>query len=274
MRSAFSAFINDISQFPLLTAEEEKALAIAYQQDGDLDARELLINSNLRLVVSVSKKYNNSHMEAMDLISEGTLGLIQAVDRFDPSLGYRFSTCATPWIKQAITKAIIDKGRNIRTPAHIYQALNKYRNAITELTNEHNPNPTPEQIAEYMGITVDKVVDLESWRYDTVSLSTPIGDEEEDTLEEMQADTGETPQGYVERLAFKEETQKMIATLKPRTQKIIKMRFGLGNENDPEEFQEEHTLEEIGDYLGITRERVRQVLKDALAELKIGYLKK
>lgn len=270
MRSAYRMFLSEIGQYPLLSGAEEIELARRYQ-DGDMDARETLINSNLRLVVKIAQNYNNNHMEMMDLISEGTLGLMQAVDKFNPELGYRFSTCATPWIKQAITKAIIDKGRSIRTPAHIYQQLNKYRQTIAELTTENNPNPTPEQIAKAMEISVERVGELENWRYDTVSLSTPIGDDAEETLEDMQADGGETPEQYMERIRSAEEIQKMISSLKPRTQTIIKMRYGLGMPGDPEEFFDEHTLEEIGDHIGLTRERVRQILKDALAEIKINF---
>lgn len=272
--NTFRMFLTEVGQYPLLSAAEEKELAYRYRDNHDEDAREYLINCNMRLVINIAKNYNNNHMELMDLIAEGSLGLMQAVEKFNPDLGYRFSTCATPWIKQAITKAIIDKGRNIRTPAHIYQQLNKYRQAIAELTTEDNPKPTAEEIAEYMGITPEKVADLENWRYDTVSLSTPIGEEEEDTLEDMQADGGETPQQYTERLKFEGFVQDRIKELKPRTQTIVKMRFGLGAAGDPEEFFEEHTLEEIGDYIGISRERVRQVLKDALAELKIDWKKK
>lgn len=271
MKSAFRMFLNEVSEYELLSADEEKELARKYK-DGDIDARERLINSNLRLVVSVAKNYNNSHMEIMDLISEGVMGLMQAVDKFNPDLGYRFSTCATPWIKQAITKAIIDKGRSIRTPAHIYQALNKYRQAIAALVTEDNPNPTVEQIAKYMGVSEERVGELENWRYDTVSLSTPIGEDEEETLEDMQADeSGETPEAYTERMARLEHIYSLIDTLKPRTQSIVKMRFGLGKDTDPEEYRYEHTLEEIGDILNLTRERVRQILKDALAEIKMGW---
>ena len=271
MKSAFRMFLNEVSEYALLSADEEKELARKYKE-GDLDAREQLINSNLRLVISVAKNYNNSHMEIMDLISEGVMGLMQAVDKFNPDLGYRFSTCATPWIKQAITKAIIDKGRSIRTPAHIYQALNKYRQAIAALVTEDNPNPTVEQIAKYMGISEERVGELENWRYDTVSLSTPIGEDEEETLEDMQADeSAETPQTYTERMARLEHIHSLIDTLKPRTQTIVKMRFGLGKDTDPEDYRYEHTLEEIGDILNLTRERVRQILKDALAEIKMGW---
>jgi RNA polymerase primary sigma factor len=265
-------YLQEMGNFPLLTADEEKDLARRYKNDGDMEAREWLINCNLKLVVSIAKKYHNSHLELMDLISYGNMGLMQAVDKFDPELGYRFTTCATPWIKQAITKAIIDSGKSIRVPAHIYQLLAKYRKAVEELTKDGKGQPTQEQIAMYMGVSNDKIRELEEWRHDTVSLSTPLGDDSEDTLEDLQADNySETPMKYVERKAKEEMIQALIATLKPRTQTIIKMRFGLGNDNDPEEFKKEHTLEEIGAYLGITRERVRQIEKQTLAELKLKW---
>jgi RNA polymerase primary sigma factor len=265
-------YLQEMGNFPLLTADEEKDLARRYKNDGDMEARDWLINCNLKLVVSIAKKYHNSHLELMDLISYGNMGLMQAVDKFDPELGYRFTTCATPWIKQAITKAIIDSGKSIRVPAHIYQLLAKYRKAVEELTKDGKGQPTQEQIAMYMGVSNDKIRELEEWRHDTVSLSTPLGDDSEDTLEDLQADNySETPMKYVERKAKEEMIQALIATLKPRTQTIIKMRFGLGNDNDPEEFKKEHTLEEIGAYLGITRERVRQIEKQTLAELKLKW---
>lgn len=265
-------YLQEMGNFPLLTADEEKDLARKYKNEGDLEARDWLINCNLKLVVSIAKKYHNSHLELMDLIAYGNMGLMQAVEKFDPELGYRFTTCATPWIKQAITKAIIDSGKSIRIPAHIYQLLSKYRKAIEELTKNGKGQPTPEQIAIYMGVSTEKIRELEEWRHDTVSLSTPLGDDSEDTLEDLQADhCSETPMKYVERKAKEEMIQALIATLKPRTQIIIKMRFGLGNDNDPEEFKKEHTLEEIGAYLGITRERVRQIEKQTLAELKLKW---
>ena len=263
-------YMNEMGEYPLLTAEEEIMFAKAYKENGDLEARDMLICSNLRLVINIAKKYHNSHMDLADLISEGNLGLLTAVEKYNPDLGYRFSTCATPWIKQAITKSIIDKGKSIRIPAHIYQLLSKYRQAVEELSID-GVEPSDEVVAAHMGITVDKVKDLQIWRQDTVSLSTPIGDDGEDTLEELQPDLGENPMEYTMRKAREEKIQELIAGLKPRTQIIIKMRFGLGKENDPEEFRKEHTLEEIGDYLGLTRERVRQICNQTLGELKIKW---
>lgn len=268
MANTFRSYLKEIGKYPLLTKEQELELAYAYR-NGDMSARERLINSNLRLVVSIAKNYQNNHLSIMDLVGEGNIGLITAVEKFNPDLGYRFSTCATPWIKQAISKAITDKGRNIRIPAHIYQLLAKYRRVVAELDVDGN-HPTDEQIARKLNVEVDRVVELKGWLHDTVSLETPLGNEAEETVGDMVADTHmEGPMEYTEKDLLRRKIMKVIAQLKPRTQQIIKLRFGLAEAGDAEIYRHEHTLEEIGVIVGITRERVRQIEKQALAEMKL-----
>ena len=268
MANTFRSYLIEIGQYPLLTREQELELAYAFR-GGDMAAREKLINSNLRLVVSIAKNYQNQHLSIMDLVGEGNVGLITAVEKFNPDLGYRFSTCATPWIKQAISKAITDKGRNIRIPAHIYQLLSKYRRAVADLEKDGD-KASDEQIARKLNVEVDKIKELKKWLSDTVSLATPLGHDSEETLADMVADNHmDTPYQYTEKQMTHKKIMKVIGKLKPRTQQIIKLRYGLADSNDPEIYRHEHTLEEIGVIVGITRERVRQIEKQALAEMKL-----
>lgn len=270
MNNTFRKYLIEIGQYPLLTAKEETELAIAYR-NGDGKAREKLINSNLRLVVNIAKNYKNSHLSIADLVSEGNLGLITAVDKYNPDLGYRFSTCATPWIKQAISKAIADKGRNIRIPAHIYQLLSKYRHALAELEADGH-KPTDEEIARKLNVETDKVKELKGWLYDTISLETPLGADSEETVGDMIADSHtETPYEYTEKQMIHNKILKVLDQFKPRTQSIIKLRYGIAADGDPDMYNYEHTLEEIGEILGITRERVRQIEKQTLAEMKLMW---
>ena len=270
MDNTFRKYLIEIGQYPLLTAKEETELAIAYR-NGDGKAREKLINSNLRLVVNIAKNYKNSHLSIADLVSEGNLGLITAVEKYNPDLGYRFSTCATPWIKQAISKAIADKGRNIRIPAHIYQLLSKYRQAMVKLEADGH-HPSDEEIARKLNVETDKVKQLKGWLHDTIALETPLGADSEETIGDMIADSHtETPYEYTEKQMIHNKILKVLDQFKPRTQSIIKLRYGIAADGDPDMYNYEHTLEEIGEILGITRERVRQIEKQTLAEMKLMW---
>ena len=268
MNNTFRQYLIEIGQYPLLTASEELALARRYREHGDKAAREKLIKSNLRLVVSIAKNYQNQHFSILDLVGEGNLGLITAVEKYNPDLGYRFSTCATPWIKQAISKAITDKGRNIRIPAHIYQLISKFRRVLGELETA-GIKPTDADVARKLNVEVEKVVELRKYFYDTISMETPLGSDSEDTIGELMADNHtETPVEYTEKQLLHEKLLKLIKKFKPRTQQVIKLRYGIHEEGDPEEYRNEHTLEDIGEILGITRERVRQIEKQTLVEMK------
>lgn len=270
MNNAFRNYLIEIGQYPLLTAEEEIKLAYEYR-DGNLEARQKLINSNLRLVVNIAKNYRNEHLSIADLVSEGNIGLIAAVDKYNPDLGYRFSTCATPWIKQAISKAITDKGRNIRIPAHIYQLLSKYRKVTADLESDGH-TPTDEEVARKLNVETEKIKEIKGWLYDTVSMETPLGADSEETIGDMVADRHiETPYEQAEKSFLHEKILKVIGNFKPRTQEIIKLRYGIAADGDPEMYTYEHTLEEIGEILGITRERVRQIEKQTLAEMKLMW---
>ena len=272
--NSFKDYLIAIGQYPLLNQEQELELGRRIKEEGDEDAREQLINSNLRLVVYIAKQYKNNYVGIEDLVAEGNLGLIAAVDKYDYTYGYRFSTCATPWIKQAILKALTDKGRPVRLPAHIYQQITQIKKFIETFVANNSREPTRAEIAKALGIDEEKVDSLFKWKQDTISMDTPLGDEEKNTIADTIADPNDIlPTKYVERQLMSEFIQKMIAKLPARTQIIMKMRYGLGNDKDPEDWKNEHTLEEIGAYLGITRERVRQIEKETIQNLKLEYNK-
>ena len=272
--NSFKDYLIAIGQYPLLNQEQELELGRRIKEEGDEDAREQLINSNLRLVVYIAKQYKNNYVGIEDLVAEGNLGLIAAVDKYDYTYGYRFSTCATPWIKQAILKALTDKGRPIRLPAHIYQQITQIKKFIEIFVANNGREPTRVEIAKALGIDEEKIDSLFKWKQDTISMDMPLGDEEKNTIADTIADPNDIlPTKYVERQLMSEFIQKMIAKLPARTQIIMKMRYGLGNDKDPEDWKNEHTLEEIGAYLGITRERVRQIEKETIQNLKLEYNK-
>lgn len=270
----FKDYLIAIGQYPLLNQEQELELGRRIKDEGDEEAREQLINSNLRLVVYIAKQYKNAYIGIEDLVAEGNLGLIAAVDKYDYTYGYRFSTCATPWIKQAILKALTDKGRPVRLPAHIYQQITQMKKFTDTFLVNNGREPTRAEIAKGLGIDEEKVDSLFKWKQDTISMDMPIGDEEKNTVADTIADTNDiSPAEYAEKQLMNEFIQKMIAKLPARTQTIMKMRYGLGNDKDPEDWKNGHTLEEIGTYLGITRERVRQIEKETIQNLKLEYNK-
>lgn len=271
--NAFKDHLIEMTKFPLLNAEQELELGRRIKDEGDMEAREQLINSNLRLVVHVAKAYKNAYFGIDDLVAAGEIGLINAADKYDYTLGFRFSTLACYWIKQAIVKELTDQGRTIRLPSHIYKKLKQMREFCEEYASQHGEEPETEQIAAAMGIDKEEAWCLIQWKMDTMSMDTPLNDEEKNTVGDLVADDSESPEEYADRMLLKDKVQEILATLSERTQTIMKMRYGLGGDDDPEDWQNEHTLEEIGLFLGITRERVRQIEKETEQYLKIYWEK-
>ncbi len=254
-------YLKEIGKVPLLSAEEEVELAKRMEQ-GDEWAKQKLCEANLRLVVSIAKKYVGRGMLFLDLIQEGNLGLIKAVDKFDYTKGYKFSTYATWWIRQAITRSIADQARTIRIPVHMVETINKLIRVSRQLLQENGREPTPDEIAEEMGITVEKVREILKIAQEPVSLETPIGEEEDSHLGDFIPD--EDAPAPAEAAAFsmlKEQLVEVLNTLTEREQKVLKLRFGL-------EDGRARTLEEVGKEFDVTRERIRQIEAKALRKLR------
>lgn len=254
-------YLKEIGKVSLLTAEEERALAIRMEA-GDDEAKKKLCESNLRLVVSIAKRYLNRGLSFLDLIQEGNLGLIKAVDKFDYTKGYKFSTYATWWIRQAITRSIADQARTIRIPVHMVETINKLIRVSRNLLQEYGREPTSEEIAKEMGISVEKVRDIKKISQDPVSLETPIGEEEDSHLGDFIPD--EDVPAPVDAAAYsmlKEQLMEVLDTLSDREKKVLMLRFGL-------EDGRPRTLEEVGKEFNVTRERIRQIEAKALRKLR------
>jgi len=255
-------YLREIGKIPLLTPEEE--LKLAYEvKDGNKRAKDKMAEANMRLVVSIAKRYVGRGLDLLDLIQEGNTGLLRAVEKFDPDKGFKFSTYATWWIRQAITRAIADQARTIRIPVHMVETINKLLRTQRRLTQELNREPTNEEIAKAMEIDVDKVEHIMKIKQDISSLDASVRDDEEDSVlgDFIEDEDTVSPEESATTQLLKEHVKDMLGALSEREQKILKLRFGL-------EDGRSHTLEEVGQEFNVTRERIRQIEAKALAKLR------
>ena len=251
-------YLKEIGRVPLLSSEEEIDLAIRIA-NGDVQAKQRLSEANLRLVVSIAKRYLGRGMQFLDLIQEGNLGLIKAVDKFDYTKGFKFSTYATWWIRQAITRAIADQARTIRIPVHMVETINKVKKVQSQLLHQNGHEPTPDEIADELDLPVDKVREIMRVAQEPVSLETPIGEEEDSHLGDFIPDDGApAPASHT---MLREQLSDVLSTLTPREEKVLRLRFGL-------EDGRSRTLEEVGKEFNVTRERIRQIEAKALRKLR------
>ncbi len=258
---AVKSYLKDIGVIPLLSTEEEIELA-KRMSAGDERAKERLIEANLRLVVSIAKKYVRRGMQFLDLIQEGNMGLIKAVEKFDYSKGFKFSTYATWWIRQAITRAIADSARTIRIPVHMVETITKVKKAQSFLLHENGTEPTEDEIAEYLGMNIDRVREIVRIAQDPVSLETPIGEEEDSHLGDfIPDDDAPAPAEEAANSMLKQMLREVLDTLSEREKRVIILRFGLIDGR-------QRTLEEVGQEFQVTRERIRQIETKALRKLR------
>ena len=255
-------YLKDIGKVPLLTPEEEVELA-RRSIEGDEYARAKLSESNLRLVVSIAKRYSGrTNMQFLDLIQEGNIGLIKAVEKFDPSKGFRFSTYATWWIRQSITRAMADQARTIRIPVHMVETIHKLTRVKRQLLQELGRDPTSAEIAEAMEITEEKVAEIQKIAQDPISLENPVGEEEDSKIADfIEDETIKSPAEVAAQNLLREQLLAVIDTLTPREQKVIRLRYGLDDSHP-------RTLEEVGKEFNVTRERIRQIEAKALRKLR------
>ena len=254
-------YLKEIGKIPLLSADEERILA-ENMEAGDIEAKKKLAETNLRLVVSIAKRYVGRGMQFLDLLQEGNMGLMKAVEKFDFRRGFKFSTYATWWIRQAITRSIADQARTIRIPVHMVETINKLVRIERQLVQELGREPTNEEISEHMGIEVDKVNEIRKIAQEPVSLETPIGEEDDSHLGDfIEDETAIAPDEAANFSMLKEQLNQVLSTLSDREKKVLELRFGL-NDGTP------RTLEEVGKEFEVTRERIRQIEAKALRKLK------
>lgn len=254
-------YLKEIGQYPLLSSDEEIALAKRISK-GDEEAKNELVNANLRLVVSIAKKYVGHGMSFLDLIQEGNIGLMKAAEKFDYTKGYKFSTYATWWIRQSITRALADQSRTIRVPVHMNESIGKYRRTVKDLTQKLGRDPSREEVAEAMGIKPEQVDKIWKYSQEALSLDTPVGDEDDSRLGDfVKDDEVEDPEESAETESMKEEINNALDTLTDREREVLELRFGLKDGRS-------RTLEEVGKEFGVTRERIRQIESKALRKLK------
>lgn len=258
---AIRSYLYEIGRIPLLTGEEEVILAKRIEK-GDEEARQLLTTANLRLVVSIAKKYSKSNLELLDLIQEGNIGLMRAVEKFDYTKGFKFSTYATWWIRQAITRAIADQARTIRIPVHMIETINKFNKTGNMLATKLGRPPTDEEIAKEMDIEVEKIAEIRKIKQNPTSLATPIGEEKDSKLQDIIPDDwSQSPDDYATSEYLKNQLHDILDGLQDRERRVLSLRFGLDDGVS-------RTLEEVGKEFGVTRERIRQIEAKALKKLK------